>query len=141
VQTDHLFDHQWPKHFSSVSVISNTFQARPGSLKNASLNISPPHLVHLRHSAPLGRRLRRDIAAVGFDPLANSNRSIIGSSASSNQNPGASLSNSPGERESTPGVAMAVLVEVWGAIRHSTLLSEGGARYRCALRQSSSRMR
>jgi hypothetical protein len=114
VQNDHLFDQEWPSHFSSLSIISNTFQPRPGSLKNASLNISPPHLVHLRHSAPLGRCLRQDIAALGFDPLPNSNRSIVGSSASSNQAPRESLNNSPGERGSTPEQAIAVLVEVWG---------------------------
>jgi hypothetical protein len=91
------------------------------------LNISPPHLVHLRHSAPLGRRLRWDIATLLVDFLPNSNRSIVQSSASSNQDPGASLNSSPGERGSPPEQAIAVLVEVWGAIRQGALLSEGGA--------------
>jgi hypothetical protein len=120
------------------------FQNVPGaprSLKNASLNISPPHLVHLRHSAPLSRRLRRHIATLLVDSLPNPSRSIVGSSASSNRDPGMSLNSSPGERGSTSEQAIAVLVEVWGAIREDALLSEGGAGYCCAIRQSSSRMR
>jgi hypothetical protein len=36
---------------------------------------------------------------------------------------------------STPEQAIAVLVEVWGAIREDALLSKGGAGYCCAIRQ------